>query len=464
MDRLPAISVTQVERGQPIVSGISIAFIGYTSTFAVVLAGLRAVGASPAEATSGLVALCASLGLSTLWLSRRYRMPVTAAWSTPGAAVLASAGHAAGGWQLAVGAFLVAGGLMAITGLWRRLGALVSAIPASIAQAMLAGILLELCLVPVKALASHPVEVAPILVTWLIAVVIVPRWAIPAAFAATVAVVGFLAARGDGFHGPWLPELTLTVPQLSWTAIAGVALPLYIVTMAAQNLPGVAIMSSFGYQVPWRAAIGVTGLGSLIAAPFGGHAVNLAAISAALPASPQAHADPARRWISSQVFGVTYLGIAAGTTALTSLIAVAPPDVVGTVAGLGLLGTLTHALTSAFGGAGEPITPTARTAAAVTFVVAASGTTLAGVSSAFWALIAGVLVHYARGLTPGGRFGASSDSVTQTSPSTTSAACTRTGSSAGGASTAPVRRSNRDMCNGHSTMQPSTHPSDNAEF
>ncbi|WP_205315176.1 benzoate/H(+) symporter BenE family transporter [Nonomuraea lactucae] len=373
-------------------AGVAIAFIGYTSTFAVVLAGLRAVGASPAEATSGLVALCASLGLGTLWLSRRCRMPITLAWSTPGAAVLASAGHVAGGWQAAVGAFLVAGGLVALTGFWPRLGALVAAIPASIAQAMLAGVLLELCLVPVKALTSHPWEVAPILFTWLITVVTAPRWAIPAAFGATVIVVGFLAVRSGGLNGPWLPQLTLTAPQLTWPAIAGIALPLYVVTMAAQNVPGVAIMSSFGYQVPWRAAMGVTGLGSVLAAPFGGHAVNLAAISAALPASPQAHADPGRRWMASQAFGVTYLGIAAGTTALTSFLAVAPPEVVGTVAGLGLLGTLSYALTAAIAGSGGALSPAERTAATVTFVVAASGTTLAGVSSAFWALLAGLMV------------------------------------------------------------------------
>ncbi|MFD9357244.1 benzoate/H(+) symporter BenE family transporter [Streptomyces sp. NPDC060031] len=396
-----------MERGQPVVAGVAIAFIGYTSTFAAVLAGLRAVGADRAEATSGLVALCLLLGLGTLWLSRRTRMPITAAWSTPGAAVLTSAGQVAGGWQAAVGGFLVAGALVTLTGLWPRLGALVAAIPAPIAQAMLAGVLLELCLVPVKALSSHPREVVPILVTWLIVMVTAPRWAVLAAFGATAVVVGFLAARGEGLHGPWLPQLALTAPHLSWAAIAGIALPLYVVTMAAQNVPGIAIMSSFGYQVPWRASMTVTGVGSVLAAPFGGHAVNLAAISAALPASPEAHPEPARRWLASQAFAVTYLGLAAGTTALTSFLAVAPADVVGTVAGLGLLGTLGHALTAAVvgpGGTGSASTPAStpasvssadRTAATVTFVVAASGTTLAGVSSAFWALVAGLLVRLA---------------------------------------------------------------------
>ncbi|TKK91456.1 benzoate transporter [Herbidospora galbida] len=388
-----SVIVPRVERGQPVVTGIAISFIGYTSTFAAVLAGLRAVGATPAEATSGLVALCASLGLVSLVLSRRFRMPITAAWSTPGAAVLVSAGVVDGGWPAAVGGFLLAGALVALTGLWPRLGALVASIPAPIAQAMLAGVLLALCLMPVKGLASHPWQVAPILLTWVIVTVTAPRWAIPAAFGATVVVVCVLAVRGDGLHGPWLPYLTLTAPGLSWAAIAGIGLPLYVVTMAAQNVPGVAIMSSFGYHVPWRATMGVTGLGSMLAAPFGGHAVNLAAISAALPASPQAHPDPARRWLSSQAFGITYLGIAAGTTALLSFLAVAPPEVIGTVAGLGLLGTLVHALTSAVAGPGGPHPPGEQTASVVTFLVAASGTTLAGVSSAFWALVAGLLMR-----------------------------------------------------------------------
>lgn len=383
------------ERGQPVVTGISIAFIGYTSTFAVVLTGLRAVGASPAEAASGLVALCASLGLGTLYLSRRYRMPITSAWSTPGAAVLASAGHVAGGWPAAVGAFLVAAALVVLTGLWPRLGTLVMKIPTPIAQAMLAGVLLQLCLVPVQALASHPWEVAPILVSWLVASVIAPRWAVPVAFTATVAVVAFLAVRGAGPRGPWLPHLTLTAPHLTLAAVVGIALPLYVVTMAAQNVPGVAIMNSFGFQVPWRASMTVTGLGTAFAAPFGGHAVSLAAISAALPASPQAHPDPGRRWISSQAFGVAYLVIAAGTTALTSFLAIAPPDVVKTVAGVGLLGTLAYALTASLAGTGERLSPEQQVASAVTFVVAASGTTLAAVNSTCWALVAGLVVHFA---------------------------------------------------------------------
>src|SRR6202161_4342879 len=159
--------VLYVERiSQPVLAGILTALVGFTSSSAVVLTGLRAVGATPSQAASGLLAVCATQGLGILWLVRRHRIPLTLAWSTPGAAVLASTGVVRGGWPAAVGAFAVAGGLIVITGLWPRLGRLISAIPTPIAQAMLAGVVLELCLVPVHGFVAHPWLVAPIVLTW----------------------------------------------------------------------------------------------------------------------------------------------------------------------------------------------------------------------------------------------------------------------------------------------------------
>jgi benzoate membrane transport protein len=377
---------------QQISAGFGIAIVGYTSSFAVVLAGLRAVGATPAQATSGLVVLCLAMGVATLLLSLRHRIPITIAWSTPGAAVLASAGAVHGGWPAAVGAFLVVGLLVVLTGSWPRLGALINAIPAPIAQAMLAGVVLQICLTPVHGVAAHPIQVLPILLVWLVLTRVAPRWAVPGAFAATLVVVAILAADHGGAHGPLLPHPALTTPRVSWSALVGIALPLYVVTMAAQNVPGVAIMSSYGYTIPWREAMATTGIGSILAAPFGGHAINLAAISASVPASSQAHPDPARRWPAATTFGVTCLCLAAVTTALTTLLQVAPVDVVGTVAGLGLLGTLGSSLGAAIGD------PQQRTAAAITFVVGASGVTIAGVASATWALVAGLVVQ--RALSP----------------------------------------------------------------
>ena len=377
----------QGSRGQPLVAGLLTALVGFTSSFAVVLTGLRAVGASPEQAASGLLAVCASQALGMLWLARRHRIPLTLAWSTPGAALLASTGIVHGGWAAAVGAFLVAGALIIVTGLWPRLGGLIAAIPAPIAQAMLAGVVLDLCLVPARGLAAHPWQVAPILLTWLALLRIARKWAVPGAFAATLAVVGIDAVGGSGPHGALLPHLAWTTPALTWAGLLGIALPLYVVTMAGQNVPGVAVMSSYGYQVPWRETMAVTGIGTMASALAGGHAINLAAITASLAASPDAHPDPRRRWLASWTSGWAYLVLALLSAALTTFVSVAPLDVVGAVAGLALLGTLSSALAGALSAA------EGREAAAITFVIAASGLNFLGVGAAFWALGAGLLVH-----------------------------------------------------------------------
>jgi benzoate membrane transport protein len=372
---------------RPVLAGILTALVGFTSSFAVVLAGLRGVGASPVEAASGLLAVCATQGLGVLWLVRRHKIPLTLAWSTPGAALLASSGVVHGGWPAAVGAFLVTGALLVLTGLWPRLGGLISAIPTPIAQAMLAGVVLELCLAPVRGFAGHPWSVGPILLTWAVMLRLARKWAVPAAFAVTLVVVGIDAARHGGPHGAIIPHLAWTAPHLTWASLLGLAIPLYVVTMAGQNIPGVAVMSSYGYQVPWRETMAVTGLGTAVGAMAGGHAINLAAITASMAASPEADPDPGRRWVASYTAGWAYLVLALVSTALTAFISVAPPDVASAVAGLALLGTLSSSL------AGALSVTEGREAAAITFVVAASGLTFFGIGAAFWALAAGLLVR-----------------------------------------------------------------------
>jgi len=372
---------------QPVVAGILAALVGFTSSSAVVLAGLRAVGGSAAQAASGLLALCALQGAASIYLSRRHRIPVTLAWSTPGAALLASTGVVRGGWAAAVGAFLIVAGLIVATGLWPRLGRLVAAIPVPIAQAMLAGIVADLCLAPVRGLAAHPWAVAPILLTWLVLLRLAPKWAVPAAFGVTLAVIAIDVARRGGVHGSLIPHLDWTTPAITWTAAASIALPLYIVTMAGQNIPGVAVMATYGYQVPWRATMAVTGAATAAAATAGGHTLNLAAITASLAASPDADPDPGRRWIASSAAGWAYIVLGMLSAALTTLVSAAPAGVVGAVAGLALLATLASSLGGALSAA------EGREAAAITFVVAASGLTLAGIGAAFWALVAGLLVR-----------------------------------------------------------------------
>jgi benzoate membrane transport protein len=372
---------------QPVLAGILTALVGFTSSSAVVLTGLRAVGATPAEAASGLFAVCVTMGLGMLWLTRRHRIPLSLAWSTPGAALLASTGMVRGGWPAAVGAFLVVGGAIVLTGLWPRLGTLIAAIPAPIAQAMLAGVVLDLCLAPVRGLAAHPWEVAPIVLTWLILLRFARKWAVPAAFAVTLIVVGIDIARHGGWTGDPLPHLDWTAPSLTWAALLGIALPLYVVTMAGQNVPGVAVMSTYGYQVPWRETMAVTGIGTVAGALAGGHVVNLAAITASLSASPDADPDPGRRWIASFTAGCAYLVLALFSAAFTVFLTTAPADVIGAVAGLALLGTLSSSLAAALSGT------EGREAAAITFVVAASGLSFLGIGAAFWALAAGLLVR-----------------------------------------------------------------------
>ncbi|MHA4850865.1 benzoate/H(+) symporter BenE family transporter [Rhodococcus sp. MSC1_016] len=376
---------------QPVSAGIVTALVGFTSSFAVVLTGLTAVGADSAEAASGLLILCVTQALGMLWLSRRYRMPITLAWSTPGAALLAGAGTVGGGWPAAVGAFAIVGVAILLTGLWPRLGRVIASIPSALAQAMLAGVLLPLCLAPVLALRDAPLAVAPVVLVWLVLQRYSTRWAVPAAFAAAgvVIAVSLVVGKVGLDANALLPELVLTTPTWSWQALIGIAVPLYIVTMASQNIPGTAVMKSFGYEVPWRPAMLVTGIGTLVGAPAGGHAINLAAISAALSAAPTAHPDPRKRWRAAFTAGWAYLVLAACSAAVAALIAAAPVGVVETVAGLALLATLGGALASALADIRE------REGAVVTFLIAASGVSVLGIGSAFWALIAGLIVRTA---------------------------------------------------------------------
>lgn len=371
------------------VAGIVCALVGWTGAAAVVLAGLRGVGATPSEAASGLLAVTVTMALGTIWLARRHRIPILLAWSTPGAALLASTGVVHGGWPAAIGAFLITGGLILLTGLWPRLGALIASIPTPIAQAMLAGILLELCLTPVRGFVAHPWQVGPIVLVWLAFRRFAPKWAAPAAFAAALVVIGIVAAGAGGVHGSLLPHLRWTTPRFTSAALLSLAVPLYIVTMAGQNVPGTAVLATYGYQVPWGETMATTGAGTILGAFAGGHAINLAAISAALVAAPSADPDPDTRWTAAVSAGLALLIFALLSGALATLISVASPEVFGAVAGLALLGTLAAALAGALAGEHD------REAAAITFVVAASATTFLGVSSAFWALLAGLAVRAA---------------------------------------------------------------------
>ncbi len=354
---------------------------GFASSFAVVLQGLVAAGADAALAASGLAVLTAAMGLCGIFLSVATRMPISVAWSTPWAALLATSGAPEGGCAVAVGAFLAAGGLVIAAGLFRPLGRAVAAIPPPLANSMLGGVLFSLCLAPVRAAAEVPLLALPMLAAWAVAGRGNRLASIPAARRA--AVIGVAVTGPVGPIGPIVAVPVLVVPDFVPAAMLGIALPLLLVTMASQNIPGIAVLSANGYRPDPGPLFIATGVASVVAAPFGSHAVNLAAITAAICAGPVAHPDPARRWKAATVAGLTYLvfGILAG--GVTGLAALAPPVLVQAVAGLALLGPLAGALVAGLAEA-KP-----REAAIVTFVVAASGLSIGGVGAAFWGLLSG---------------------------------------------------------------------------
>jgi benzoate membrane transport protein len=367
--------------------GVLTAFVGFISSFAVIMQGLQAMGASPSEIASALLAMSVAMGVLAIGFSAWYRMPISIAWSTPGAALLSGIGLIAGGFPAAVGAFVVCGLLIVLCGLFRPLGRAIRMIPAPLANAMLAGILLSLCLAPVKAVAFSPALGLPIVLT---GAVVVSRWrlfAVPASLAALILVLIFgvdlapdaMAQIGAAIH----PDLTFVQPIFTWHGVVSVAIPLFIVTMASQNIPGIAILKVHHYEPSPGGLFVATGIFSVLGAFVGGVPVNMAAITAAMCASEDAHPDPARRYWAAMVggFGYIVLGLVAG--GIIAFVSLAPPILLQAVAGLGLIGAFSNA---AFAAYREPQT---REAAAITFLVTASGLSFAGISGAFWGLVAG---------------------------------------------------------------------------
>ncbi len=370
---------------QRILAGVVTGLVGFTSSFAVVLAGLTAMGADAEQAASGLAVLCVTMGMGCVIFALRYRTPITMAWSTPGAALLAASIAPAGGFPAAVGAFVLTGVLLALSGLLRPLTELVKRIPHAIANAMLAGVLLPLCIAPFVDVVANPWTLGPVIVTWLALLRLAPRWAVPGALAAAVGVMAVTGTLAQVAAADLVPRVTWTTPTLEWQAVVSVAIPLYIVTMTSQNIPGIAVLASFGYRPPIRASLTYTGAATVLGAPFGGHAINLSAIAAALSAGPEAGADKSRRWIAALVAGITYASFGPISRAVTSLSQAAPTGLLAGIAGLALVSSFASAAASAMGDTSH------RQEAAIAFLVAASGITIAGVGSAFWGLVAGLV-------------------------------------------------------------------------
>lgn len=370
-------------------AGFVAVLVGFTSSVALVFQAAQAFGATPAQITSWMWALGLGVGLCCLVPSLLLRKPVMVAWSTPGAAVLASAGMA-GSFTMpeAVGAFLVCAALITLCGVTGWFEKLMDRIPMEIAAALLAGVLARFGLQAFGAAQTALGMVLVMLAAYLLGRRLLPRYAVVLTLLAGVAWAAALG-RMEWSRVQW--ELALpvfTAPKFTWQAFVSLALPLFVVTMASQNMPGVAVIRATGYALPVSRLVSMTGIATLLLAPFGGYALNFSAITAAICMGPEAHEDKSRRYTAAVVCGAIYLVIGIFGAVVTGLLTAFPPELVLAIAGLALLGSIGGGLASALK------EETNREAALITFLVTLSGVVIAGVGSAFWGVAAGVVALF----------------------------------------------------------------------
>ena len=368
----------------PVSAALTAALVGFGGTVALIVQMGEAAGASPLQVRSAVTALCLGVALAGAGLSAALRLPVVLAWSTPGAALVAASASGVGfsvGYGSVVGAFVVAALLMVAVGLIPVLGRSAERIPPGIAAALLAGVLLPFCLRLFVTVETDPLFGVLLLVTFLLVRSYRPTYALLAVLGVAAALV---AVRGDAaLTAPYFGSLNVTAPDFSLQTALSLGLPLFIVTLASQNLPGFAVLRAAGYRPPPRPILLVTGLTTLVLAPFGAHGVNLAALTAALCTGPEAHPDPARRWRVGMLYAGFYLLLALFSAPLVGLFMALPPETVAALTGVALLAPLGGALTGMLSAAED------REAALLTFVTTASGVVLLGVGSALWGLVAG---------------------------------------------------------------------------
>lgn len=370
-------------------AGFVAVLVGFTSSVAIVFQAAQAFQATPSQITSWMWALGLGMGLCSLLPSLWLRKPVMVAWSTPGAAVLATAGLA-GGFSMAeaVGAFMVCAALITVAGVTGWFERIMGRIPMEIASALLAGVLARFGLQAFAAAQTALPLVLLMLGCYLVARRFLPRYAVVCTLA--VAIV-YVALRGQMAWSAVAFELAMpqfTMPQFTWSAVVSLALPLFVVTMASQNLPGVAVMRATGYQMPVSGLITITGLATLVLAPFGAFALNFSAITAAICMGPEAHENPERRYTAAVSCGAIYVVIGVFGAVVTGLLTAFPKELVVAIAGLALLGTIGNGLSVALRDEGH------REAALITFLVTLSGVVIAGVGSAFWGVVAGSLALF----------------------------------------------------------------------
>jgi benzoate membrane transport protein len=366
-----------------VVAGFVAVLVGFTSSVAIVFAAAQALGATSAQVVSWIWALGLGMAVTSIGLSLHYRQPVLTAWSTPGAALLAATTGI--GLAEATGAFIVSSLLIVVVGWTGWFERLMGRLPQAIAAALLAGVLARFGLDAAGAVATAPLLVVSMALAFLLCRRLWPRQAVPVAL-----VVGVVVAFGQGrldlrqVDLAWASPLW-TAPAFTLPGLLGVALPLFVVTMASQNLPGVAAQRAAGYDTPVSPPLVATGLVGVVLAPFGGYAFNLAAITAAICMGREAHEDPARRYVAAVAAGAFYLLAGLAGAAVVGLLLAFPRELVLAVAGLALLGTIGNGLATALQD------PSRRDAAALTFLVTLSGLSLAGIGSAFWGVVGGTI-------------------------------------------------------------------------
>ncbi|HWP74696.1 MAG TPA: benzoate/H(+) symporter BenE family transporter [Methylomirabilota bacterium] len=367
-----------------VVAGFVTVLVGFASAAVIVFQAAGAVGATEAQVSSWLLALGLGMGLTCSLLSLRYRVPIVTAWSTPGAALLATSG-AGLSIEEATGAFLVSAALVTLVGFSGWFERAMDRIPVPIASGMLAGVLLRFGLGLFTAMSTQLTLALAMFLAYLAARRLAPRYAVIVAL-----LVGVAIALVQGLLHVDAVRLALArpvwvTPRFTPGAVVGVALPLFVVTMASQNVPGVAVIRASGYTVPISPLIGWTGLANLALAPFGAFTVNLAAITAAICMGREAHEDPRRRYVAAVFAGIFYLIVGIFGATVVALFLAFPAELVAAIAGLALLATIGNGLASAVGSENQ------REPALVTFLVTASGIAPAGIGSAFWGLVAGVM-------------------------------------------------------------------------
>lgn len=376
-------------RASVVISALVAVLVGFGSSVAIVLAAADALGATAGQASSWVAAICFSMAATAGYLSVRHRMPIVTAWSTPGAALIATTEGV--GMEAGVGAFIFAALLIIATALFRPLSNLMARIPVSIASAMLAGVLFGFVIAVFGHLEESPVLVLPLLAAFVVLRLFSPSWAV-----LTVLGLGILLAELLGMTAPiaelQFSSLEWVQPAFEPAVLIGLGLPLYIVTMASQNLPGFAVLKAAGYDAPSGSALGVTGLASLVTAFAGAHTSNLAAITASICTGPDAHPDKDKRWLCGPVYAAGYLVLALFGASLVAAFSSFPPALIATVAAIALAGPLTASLAASLENTQD------RFAAIVTFIVTASGIGAFGIGAAFWGLLAGLAVMAAEKL------------------------------------------------------------------